>query len=285
MFLFAKNSSLVLIVFCFFSCKKTFKPANDAYFITTNNVQIVSQPGQGFTSHKITDLWIYTNGWFRGVYPIGSNMPIMLSDGKAVIDVFAGIKNNGISTTRINWPLYEPIKLDTVVGAGENIIRNFAFKYKSAVVFKWLESFELPGFSLIRSSSSDTTYKIHTNDADVFEGNKSIEFGLAGSALSAQLESAVSHSLPLGAESGNVYLEVDYKCNSTFTIGVTSNGAYTEAVTVNPKESWNKIYVQLSNAINTDNSTPYKKIIFRVRRDQTISEQKIYLDNIKLVYL
>lgn len=285
MFVLAKNSFFLLIFFSFFSCKKQYAPANDAYFINTNSVQVAVQPGQGFGSHKITDLWLYTNGFFRGVYPIGSKMPIMLSNGKAVIDVFAGIKNNGISETRLAWNLYEPIKLDTIVPAGANIVRNFTFKYKSGVIFKWLEDFESAGYSLIKSSISDTTFKVHTGDADVFEGTKSIEFGLSGSALTAQLESAATHSLPVGGESQSLYLEVDYKCNTEFEVGVISNGAYFNAVKINPKDSWNKIYVQLSTAVSTDNTTPYKKIVFRLLRNATISEQKVFLDNIKLVYI
>lgn len=274
--------SLFLVVL---SCKKTFKAAEDACFITTNQVQIITKPGQGYGSHNITDLWLYTNGFFRGAYPLGAKMPVMLADGKAKIEVLAGIKKDGISATRINWALYEPVKLDTTASSGENLIRNFSFKYKDAVVFKWLESFELPGFSLIKSSISDTTFKVHTNDEHVFEGNKSIELGLAGSALLAQLESAVAYDLPMGASSGNVYLELDYKGNSAFEVHVATNGLLTYALTINPKENWNKIYIQLSDAINTINSSSYKKIVIKLARNQTIAEQKIYLDNLKLVYL
>lgn len=275
----------IVIVFGIFSCKKTFKQADDAFFLTADQINFKTEPGQGYGSHKITDMWVYTNGFFRGAYPIGSKMPIMLKDGKAVIDIFAGIKNNGISSTRINWLLYEPIKIDTTVAAGENITRNFTFKYKSSVQFIWLENFELPGFSLVKSSVSDTTFKIHTNDSHVFEGNKSIEFGLTGSAIIAQLESAISYSLPMSSGSGNVYLELDHKGNSDFIVSVMSSGQLTDVLVVTKSESWDKIYIQLSNAINADPSTGLKKIVFKIIRNQGISEQKVYLDNIKLVNL
>jgi len=280
-----KNILFCSIILVVFSCKKDFKPAADAYFITSNKVQLVTKPNQGFGSHNITDLWLYTNGSFRGAYPIGSKMPIMMEDGKAAIQVFAGIKNNGISETRINWVLFEPIKLDTIVQSGENIIRNFSFNYRDAVVFKWLESFELSGYSLIKSAVSDTTFKLHTNDEHVFEGTKSIELGLTGNALLAQLESATAFDLPTGAASGNVYLELDYKGNTSFDVMVATNGDLAYVSSVNPKENWNKIYIQLSDAININTASTFKKIVIRVLRNQTIAEQKIYLDNIKLVYL
>jgi hypothetical protein len=283
MLLVFRNILFFFIIIIVFSCKKTFKPANDAFFITTENITIITQPGQGYGSHNITDLWLYTNGFFRGAYPVGSKMPIMIEDGKNVIDVFAGIKNNGISETRINWLFYEPLKFDTTVSPGSNIVRNFAFKYRSSVVFPWVENFEQPGFSLIKSALSDTTYKMHINDEHVFEGNKSIELGLSGSALTAQLETATTHSLPLSTS--NVYLEIDYKSNTDFIIGTSTNGVVYEAITITPKVNWNKMYVHIAESINSDKTTSMKKIIIKIKRNQNIPEQKVYIDNIKLVYI
>jgi len=283
MLLVFRNILFFFIIIIVFSCKKTFKPANDAFFLTTENITIITQPGQGYGSHNITDLWLYTNGFFRGAYPVGSKMPVMIEDGKSVIDVFAGIKNNGISGTRINWLFYEPLKFDTTVLAGSNIVRNFAFKYRSSVVFPWVENFEQPGFSIIKSALSDTTYKMHVNDEHVFEGNKSIELGLTGSALNAQLETATTHSLPLSTS--NVYLEIDYKSNTDFIIGTSTNGVVYEAITITPKVNWNKMYVHIAESINSDKTTSMKKIIIKIKRNQNIPEQKVYIDNIKLVYI
>lgn len=283
MVLVIRNILFFFIIILVFSCKKTFKPANDAFFVNTQKVTVITEPGQGYGSHNITDLWIYTNGEFRGAYPIGAKMPVMIKNGKSVIDVYAGIKNNGISQTRINWVFYEPIKWDTVVASGQNIVRNFAFKYRTSVKFPWVEGFELPGFSLIKSSISDTTYKLHTNDEHVFDGNKSIELGLSGSALTAQLETASTHSLPLS--SPDVYLEIDYKSNTEFIIGTSTNGIFYESLTITPKENWHKVYVHLSESVNMDRTSSMKKIIIKIKRNQNIPEQKVYIDNLKLVYI
>lgn len=276
---------LILILFSFLGCKKTFAPAEEAFFITAGEVKVATLAGQGFGSHKITELWIYSNGIFRGAYPVGSKMPVILKEGKATVDVFAGIMNNGIPETRINWLLYEPIKFDTALKSGENITRNFTFKYRSPAKFLWVENFELPGFSLIRSANSDTAFKVNTNNEHVFEGNRSIELGLSGNSLIAQLESATSYSVPMASGSGNVYLEIDYKCNSEFEVGILSNGLFTQALVITPKESWNHIYIQLSNAVNADPSTPFKKVAFRLRRNAGVNAQSVFIDNVKFVYL
>ncbi|MGE0569182.1 MAG: hypothetical protein AB7O73_14685 [Bacteroidia bacterium] len=280
---FLKYIFALAILLISFSCKKYFSQANEAIFLKTDQIEVITKPGQGYGSHKITDIWLYTNGFYRGAFPVGSNMPLMLEEGKVKLNLFAGIKNNGISDTRINWLFYEPIEFDTVLPAGTNFTRKLSFKYRESVTFKWLENFELPGVSLVKSPISDTNLVFHTNDEHVFEGNKSVEFGLSGSALRAQFESAVTHSLPLS--SGNVYLELDYKSNSDFFIGIESNSVYTEAIQINAKENWNKIYIQLADAVNADKNTAMKKIIFRLNRSQSISEQKVYIDNIKLIYI
>jgi hypothetical protein len=282
---YIKYSVLFLILVLFSTCKKAFAPAEDAFFITAGEVKVATQAGQGFGSHKITDLWVYSNGIFRGAYPVGAKMPFIIKDGKATVDVFAGIMNNGIPETRINWLLYEPVKFDTSLKSGENIVRNFTFKYREPVKFLWVENFELPGFSLVRSSNSDTTFKVNTNNEHVFEGNRSVEFGLTGNSFVAQVESATSYSVPMSSGSGNVYLELDYKCNTEFEIGILSNGLYSQALVITPKENWNHIYVQLSTAVNADPSTPFKKIALRIRRNSSISAQKVYFDNVKFVYL
>jgi hypothetical protein len=278
-----RNILFLFAITLIFSCKKTFKPATPAFFVTCNDASLKTVLAtQGFGSDNITDLWLYTNGKFRGAYPIGSRMPIMIEDGKSVIEVYAGIKNNGVSKTRINWLLFEPIKLDTTAPVGANFVRNFVFNYRSGVKFPWVETFEGNGATLQRSPISDTTFKKHTNDAHVFEESNSIELGLSGSALIGQIETVNSFTLPLNT--GEVYLELDYKGDSEFKVGTATNGVYYDAAIITPKDDWHHIYIQLSTSINMDKSTSLKKIFIKIDRSPA-STQKIYLDNLKLVYL
>lgn len=283
MLLAIRNILFLVAITFIFSCKKTFKPATPAFFITCNEASVITTTAQGYASDNITDLWLYTNGKFRGAYPVGSKMPVMIEDGRSVVEVYAGIKNNGISETRKNWLLYQQVKLDTTVAAGTNFVRNFAFAYSAGAKFPWVETFQGPGATMLRSPISDTTFKTHTSDEHVFEGGKSIELGLSGSALIAQIETASSYTLPLN--SGEIYLELDFKSNCEFLVGTSTNGVYYEALTITPKDNWHHVYVQLSESVNMDKSTSLKKVFIKIRRDANIAEQKIYLDNLKLVYL
>jgi hypothetical protein len=267
------------------SCKK-YKPAPEAFFMESSPVLVApTSTAQGSGSHKITDLYLYVNGKFQGAYQNGNAMPVVTRNQNVTIDIFAGIKNNGISATSIPWIFYEKIRFDTLVESGKTVNRPLTFKYNPNVKFAWVEDFDNPiGYSLIKTNypiKSDTMFKAAV-EADNFEG-RSIEIGLT-SGLIAQFESSVFHYLPKG--NANVFLELNYKGNQEFEIGVTDDGvSLKSALTINPKKEWNKIYVQLADAVNRPPHTSDKyKIYFRMLSNSS-GDARIWLDNIKLIYL
>ena len=97
-----RPSGIALLILFFYGCSKEKLKAPDAYFFKINTISVaVTTPSiQGTTSHKITDLWLYVNGNYKGAYPTGSLLPIA-TYGPSKIQIYAGIKNNGISATRI----------------------------------------------------------------------------------------------------------------------------------------------------------------------------------------
>ncbi|MCE3229769.1 MAG: hypothetical protein K0S32_4320 [Bacteroidetes bacterium] len=272
-------------LFLFISCKK-YDPAPAAFFITNDQVSVHTTTAQGTNSHKITDLWLYVNGQFQGAYPLGSKMPIMTYGKNAKIDILSGIKNSGINEKSINWFIYDKISFDTLVESGKTISRPFVFKYNPAVKFLWQENFDNPnGFSLIKSpgiQGSDTTFKI-ASPANSFEG-KSAEIGITEVNHFARLESSISYTLPPG--NPNVYLEINYKATYDFEVGLTANSnAYKGALVVRSKDTWNKIYIQLSDPINTEPVSSTYKVYFLLHKPNAETDAHVWLDNIKLIYL
>jgi hypothetical protein len=273
---------LVANLFLLNSCKK-YVPADAAFFIKPSLVSVSTTTTQGSSSSKITDLWVYVNGKFQGAYPTGNLLPIITKNSNVRINIFGGIKNNGISSTRLSWVFYDYLTIDTLVESGKTIERPFTFHYNANTKFSWMENFESQGFTLVKSSSNptDTTWKF-ASAADSFEG-KSAEIGLTGNAIVAQVESAVTYNLP--ANSSNVYLEVDYKSNQGFEVGVIAGGVQKSTVFVNPSENWNKIYIQLADAINREPKATGHKIYFKMVKTADHDFPKMFLDNIKVVYL
>lgn len=239
---------------------------------------------QGSGNHKITDFWLYVNGQFQGSYALGNLMPIVPDAGnRARISIYAGIKNNGFESTRIPWQFYERYDFDTTLTSlGGSIQRDFAFRYNSSTVFAWSENFDLPGFKIIKSAISVADFTT-TSQGDNLEG-KSLVLSTTTPSSVAQVESSASYTLPTG--SSNVYLEFNYKSNCEFSVGlIGSDNAIRPVLYVRAQENWNKIYVPMAQAVNLSPISTAYKVYFRMPKTDNVSEAKMFLDNIKLVYL
>ena len=265
------------------SCKK-YEPASPAFFIRPAGIALAPGPGQGSASHKITDLWLYVNGMFQGAYPTDAVLPIVNNNKSADIVIFAGISNNGISTTRINWQFYQSLEFDTIAPTGTTISMPLTFRYNSATTFTWTEDFEgTTGFNLRKSDFSDTTFALAA-PGESFEG-RSLELGLEAPGSLAQIETAGS-GFVLPASTSNVYLELNYKCNHEFSVGlIGDDGLLRPVLYINPHQEWNKIYIQLAGAVNSPQTSSRYRVYFRMARGESENNLKLFLDNIKLVYL
>ncbi len=269
-------------VFVISSCKK-YSSATPAFFIKSTNVNVVTTASvQGSSSSKITELVLYIDGKYQGSYPYGNVMPIPNNNKNVRINVLAGIRNNGFKATHITWLFYDKIEIDTLVQAGKTIERAFTFKYNPDVKFAWVEGFEnTAGYSIVNSAVSSTSF-VSAPVADCFEG-KSIEMRLITNQTISQIESALSYSLPLG--SSNVYLELDYKCYQEFSLGlISSGGTQKQVMTLNPSSTWNKIYINLAEAINNPPSSTTHKIYFKMVKSKVEDDSRVFLDNIKVVH-
>lgn len=275
---------LLLVVFSllfFTSCEK-YKPADEAFFLTAGQIKVKTLPAQGSESHKITDLGLYVNGQFQGTYPVGSLMPI-ISNGQPVrINLLAGIKNNGISGTRLYWPFYGQLQLDTMVATGNKVIRDVTFGYLPSTTFTLNETFDGAGINIVNSAISDSPYRLLDAGPETMEGRCAL-LEVKGSNVIAQVETSGSgYALP--QQTSDVYAEVNYKCNADFEVGlVQNNGQLRPTLNVKASPEWNKIYIQLATSINTPPVSPVYKLYFRVLKKDDL-EPKVYLDNIKIVH-
>ena len=214
---------------------------------------------------------------------MGNLMPIVTKNESVKIDIFAGIKNNGISDTRIFYPLYDKIEFDTLIESGTTIVRPVTFFYKSSAVFPLIENFEggSNGFNIQKAADSDTTFYI-ASPADSFEGN-SIQMGLSGRSLVGKLITTIAYELP--SASADVYLELNYKGNQEFAVGlIGDDGIEKSALMIAAKNEWNKIYVQLATVVNSPTVSKTYKLYFKLLHNN-VAEPRIFLDNIKLVHL
>jgi len=53
---------------------------------------------------------------------------------------------------------------------------------------------------------------------------------------------------------------------------------------INPKEDWNKIYVNLTQTISEGINATSFKVFIGMRRDHNLNINEVYFDNLKIVY-
>ena len=275
---------IILLVLFFYGCSKEELKSPDAYFFKINkvNVAIATPSIQGTASNKITDLWLYVNGKFRGAYPTGSMLPVASFGGTKIL-IYPGIKNNGISTTRIPYEFLSPVEIDTSLTNGVVVNRDLNFSYKPSAVFHWNEDFEgfgtITGITMKLSPAGTASFTVLNGDPNVFEGTKCILIsGFSGTDV-AQIESNSLYTLPFNGEP--IYLELNYKCNQDFEVGVVAGTAYRSVEIIPAKDYWNKIYIQLTGAVSTQPTSAQYGIYFKAISE--VSNPQIYLDNLKLI--
>lgn len=279
---------IILLFLLIIGCNKEKQKAPAAFLIKSESVTVAVTNAalQGTTSHKITDLWYYIDGKFKGAYPIGNTFPVPAT-GATQITIFPGIKNNGISATRQPYEFYQPIVIDTTVAPGIVVKRNFEFKYKTGVKFHWLEDFEgfgtTSGISIQNSNNTDTSFAIANSTVapfpDVYEGTKCLYFAVDDNKRVAQFESTAKFALPKSG--APVYLEMNYKCTDAFDVGMTNGSSRMYVAGVNSSEGWNKIYIQLSSGVS--NLTGDVGLYIHTIKSNPGEKSEFWIDNLKIV--
>jgi hypothetical protein len=271
-----KKIIALILVTSVFSCKKK-DIDNIPSYITINSVIL-----DGNSTHNITDAWVYIDDNLQGVYELPANFPI-LEKGIHKLRVKAGIKDNGISASRIPYPFYSSYIIDEQDFKNEeNKLITPIFSYLDNILLdEKSEDFE-DGHNLVIDAIHNT-FSIPLD-----EGYGVIK--LTDSILSTQVSTQPFEGLPQAG--APVYLELDYKCNTQFLIGVYINPppfsglpvATKELLWINKKEEWNKIYVNLTPTISEGVGANSFTIFIQMKRDFSKNENTASIDNLRLIY-
>ena len=270
-----KKSILFFILLFCFSCQK-----NDSTDIPTY-IRINTIDFEGEATTNITDAWVYINDNLQGVYELPAEFPV-LESGQQNIRIKAGIKKNGIAATRTTYPFYKSYLINQLDFDTEEIIEiNASVNYLDNINF-WSEDFEGIGVNIESTIDSDISYVRN------FESNNEYCSGILLDSL-ITYEIATEELFNLPQEGANVYLELDYRCNTRFLVGMFANFPQSSVLQKDimwlyPKNDWNKIYIDLTSSISESVGAESFKIFFGMKRDFSIDENIVDLDNIKIVY-
>lgn len=258
-------------------------------YLTIDSISVknLNYASQGTANHNIKDAWVYIDNQLLGVFELPARFPV-LAEGSHSVLIGAGILENGISATRVRYPLYTSYEVAAFFKAGETITLPdpVELNYFPTLSYSWYEDFEGNTFSFDSVSGSQAGF-IPFNSDMPFEGNFSGKFKLTEAASYFE-GSCTSELIDINGFS-SAWVELNYKAEQPFSVGLKvklPNGTVTSnyVSTVNRSDKWNKIYINVSDVVGRNQSAVNFKVYIAANLEQGRTESVIYVDNIKLIH-
>jgi len=259
-------------------------------YLEISSVSVTTTVLQGAPTSRITDVWVSVNDEFIGAWELPARIPA-LYEGPVQVRVVPAIKRNGMYDDRLRYPFLNPYiaTVDLVKNASTSIAP--VVSYIDAASF-WIESFDDPGTLLNLSQNSDTILLRFTpteHPEIVLDDTPCGGFVLDQERRYIRVYTEENFEV----FGGPVFLELDYRSDIQFTVGVQYAFAgmpniqpyvYVAPTRIPSGETvWNKIHIDLSPVFNTAITQRNFFIEASLPADRTSAA--VYLENIKLVRL
>ncbi len=293
MFNFQKHHFLSLLLLLAMACSVE-KSTIPSYIYVKEFKLNTNLLTQGDTTQDIVDVWLFQNNEFKGSFGLPTYIPITEKD-KHNIKLRAGVKRSGQDDQRLQYPMFTDY--DTILplnNLGSDTISPVV-SYLPNCKFPLLQDFDGNSsfFTIYNPKKGDSIAKI--NDLDAWKiNNNSAKFILADSTYQLFYNSKELSNLPANAIS--LYLEVDYKCNDQFFIGlfvtplVGDIKRYPVLTTNSTNGKWKKLYLDLATEVGseiakTGTGTTFQ-IFFMVQKsgDPLVDNTHLFIDNVKLLH-
>ncbi|MEO9256806.1 MAG: hypothetical protein ABI207_00415 [Crocinitomicaceae bacterium] len=281
-----------LLLYLFFSCGKDVP--TPAYlqinkYSLLENIDAVSP--QGALSNNFSDAWVYIDGKLMGVFELPVKLPIGQAGGKT-ITIVAGVRNNGIESTKKRFPFVENYETYVTLTPNETTVVNPTTRYYSTLSF-WIEDFEDPTSVALTETYYSKAHLHASSDPSILKYGA--YFGEVDLTTQDSLWDAITSDqlvLPPGRE---VYLEIDYYTTNSILTGINAYNVSGGTSTQNPnilinqqsadKVVWKKIYIDLNEIVSYDINANYFKIaLTSILSVEEQSSSKICIDNIKVIH-
>ena len=271
---------LLFISICLFSCDKNENIQEIPSYLSVSEINLVTNSNQGSNTHKITDIWLYVNDQFAGAYELPATVPLLHKDTNN-IKIFAGIKDNGISSTRVRYHFYKSFEKNVFLVEDSIVNIQPSFRYTDNAIIEF-ENFEGVGTNIDTTLNSEVDFEINTENENNFA-----YANITGDFL--KFEAATDDFENLPQQGSPVYLELDYQSNHTALIGAYINNPTSvinrDLVWISPKEEdWNKIYINMTKTVSEALGNNSIKFYINVFRTDTTKEAWIKFDNLKIIY-
>ncbi|MBS1617606.1 MAG: hypothetical protein JST76_03760 [Bacteroidetes bacterium] len=247
-------------------------------YVKIDSASVASDGGlYGSSSCRLADVWVTNANTDLGAYEMPTLFPVLAS-GDVRMLVSGGIYDNGIISSRAEYPFYKPDTF-TIYGAvaGQTYTHNPQYHY-----------FEQTKFAIKQDFEQATGFDNMTITNDGYEGKGGvISMGLSDTVtLSFQTDTPV-----INTNGRQAYVEMNYHMSDSVSmrckVGVAAiNSAgittYYTLSDLNPTGHWKKIYFNFSQWIGQNAGSKFQ-VYFSVSKDVGHSGS-MYVDNVKLLY-
>ena len=295
---------LLCIILSFFGCKK-FKGSQEipAYLRIEPWSFATNYDNEGAATYSLPDAWVYVDGSLQGCFEMKSHddgkyaMIPVLKEGVHKLQIYPGVKLNGISSTRIQYPFYKPYVISHDFTQGEISTITPSTRYYSAdstsMRFRILEDFEdennikidstVKSQTRVKQISHRTNPNAWMDPYDTINHYRSGWIHLGDSIK--KFEIACEELTDFPGTGKYTILEMDYKCTADIVIGMyymTTQISYDDLYYLRPTDTWKKIYINFSPQITENYNATYIK--FYLGGQISNGTADYYFDNIKLIY-
>ncbi len=286
----AKPSTFVLLFFALLIASTTWQSCDleeeqIPSYIQIDTVLVTANGLQGSASHKISAVQVAVGAQSLGIFPLPTTIPV-LEYGTQSIIVDPIVVESGISAIRELYPFYTRYTVTGDLVEGEVLQVTPQMTYNSTANFVFIEDFDGSN-SFVDDLDGDPGTRIEVSFDDIFEGSGSGKITLNETGSQAFVGTGLFYAFPTSGE--RVYLEMNYKCNTNFTIGFramqSTSGATIDVdiLTLIPREEWNKIYVSLNQEASASNGDRFQ-IYIKMNKSDDVGFSELVMDNIKLIH-
>ena len=270
----------ILVLLLLSSCSLLDPEEQLPAYLEINNFELTTSPAQGESTAQITDAWVFVNDLSLGIYELPATVPV-LDLGNQNITIFPVIRENGLRNAPIIYPLFQRYEITLELMANQTIIISPTTTYDASnTVFELVEGFNNSNHQL-KGTDQSAVQAIDGIGKILLEDKAAVEF----TSSSTFIDLPTSGGLP-------VFLEIDYKNNVAFEIGlvgINNNiNATSYKVTLCPINRWNKVYINFQEDLQASQLPSYQ-LAFRVSTDDLgcggaeVTNPEVLIDNVKFI--
>lgn len=279
-----KQTLLLSLMFLltFSSCRK--RDIEDPSYMHIKAIEQADKPGQGTNRHDIQYVYTLIADNSIGTYLTPTTVPV-LYEGSLLVEARPMIKWFAREGLHPYSMMKNYTQMLNLVSLTVDTLRP-VFEYQDNVEFSWLEDFNDNSASLqLRSGTFDSFY-VKNESQHSLDGTPYLLISMGNGEQFFEIESQDLFELPVDGR--EVILEIDYKTNVAFTIGLyaTTSSQVITLPSVSPYSTdghWRKGYIYLTDEVFNQGSSTRFRIFFRSVNKEVINPE-IFIDNLKLLY-